>query len=449
MFPRASPWLLVVWLSACTVLPPAPEPMPQHEPAPLPLPAPLPVPVPLPVPLPVQPPPVPTPLTSYPTLKPVSWEAIPNWLDTPLAESWGAFMRGCAALQKQSAWRAACEEAAGLGVPQEDSDPLRAKARAESYVLKDSDPLRAKARAESYVPDEAGVRAFFERLFQPYEATQEDGGNEGLVTGYYEPLIKGNRTPSATSRFPLYAVPDDLITVDLASVYPELKNLRLRGRVIGNKLLPYATRGEIEGNGFKGKSIAWADDAVELFFLQIQGSGRIELPDGTHMRVGYADQNGHPYKSIGKLLVERGELKLEQASMQGIKNWAVNNPGKLPELLASNPSYVFFRELPNGLPGPLGALGVPLTAARSIAIDPRFIPLGAPVFLATTQPNSALPLNRLMLAQDTGGAIRGGVRADFFWGFGDAAGEQAGKMKQKGRMWVLLPRDFPLATARR
>jgi len=216
--------------------------------------------------------------------------------------------------------------------------------------------------------------------------------------------------------------------------------------------VPYPTRKEIEaanGNGFKGRPIAWAEDPVELFFLQIQGSGRIELPDGAHLRVGYADQNGHPYLSIGKLLVERGELKLEQASMQGIKDWGAKNPDKLPELLASNPSFVFFRELPNDLPGPLGALGVPLTGGRSIAIDPRFIPLGAPVFLATTQPNSPLPLNRLVMAQDTGGAIRGGVRADFFWGFGNAAGELAGRMKQRGRMWVLLPKDFPLTTVRR
>jgi membrane-bound lytic murein transglycosylase A len=167
------------------------------------------------------------------------------------------------------------------------------------------------------------------------------------------------------------------------------------------------------------------------------------------MRIGYADQNGHPYQSIGKLLVERGEMKLEQASMQGIKAWGANNPDKLPELLASNPSFVFFRELPNGLSGPLGALGVPLTGGRSIAVDPRFIPLGAPVFLATTQPNSPAPMNRLVMAQDTGGAIRGGVRADFFWGFGVDAGELAGRMKQRGRMWVLLPKDFPLTTVRR
>jgi membrane-bound lytic murein transglycosylase A len=260
--------------------------------------------------------------------------------------------------------------------------------------------------------------------------------------------------PTARARFPLYAAPDDLITVDLASVYPELKNLRLRGRLVGNKVVPYPTRKEIEasvanGNGFKGTPIAWAEDPVDLFFLQIQGSGRIELPDGTHLHVGYADHNGHPYQSVGKLLVERGELKLEQASMQGIKDWGAKNSDKLPELLASNPSFVFFRELPNGLPGPLGSLGVPLTGGRSIAVDPRFIPLGAPVFLATTQPNSSLPLNKLVMAQDTGGAIRGGVRADFFWGFGNEAAELAGRMKQRGRMWVLLPKDYPLITVRR
>jgi membrane-bound lytic murein transglycosylase A len=299
-------------------------------------------------------------------------------------------------------------------------------------------------------PDNATARAFFEQRFQPWQATQEDGSAEGMVTGYYEPLLKGDRVRTARARFPLYAAPDDLITVDLASVYPELKNLRLRGRLVGNKLVPYPTRKEIEagnGNGFKGKPIAWAENPVDLFFLQIQGSGRIELPDGSHMRVGYADQNGHPYLSIGKLLVERGELKLEQASMQGIKDWGAKNPDKLPELLASNPSFVFFRELPNGLTGPLGALGVPLTGGRSIAVDPRFIPLGAPVFLATTQPNSPLPLNRLVMAQDTGGAIRGGVRADFFWGFGEAAGARAGRMKQRGRMWVLLPKAWPEVTA--
>lgn len=413
---RASPWVFILLLSACAVQPPVqpqvqPPVQPPAEPV-APLPAPLPPPPPVPVPAP---PPalIPEPEARYPTLKPVDWNALAFWPADAAGEAWPAFLRSCSTLGKRAAWQAVCNEAAAMPPP-----------------------------------DDAATRAFFERHFDPYQATQEDGSAEGLVTGYYEPLLKGDRVRTERARFPLYAAPDDLIAVDLGSVYPELKNLRLRGRLVGNKLVPYPTRREIEGlagngNGFQGKPVAWAEDPVDVFFLQIQGSGRIELPDGSHLRVGYADQNGHPYLSIGKLLVERGELKLEQASMQGIKDWGARNPEKLPELLASNPSFVFFRELPDGLPGPLGALGVPLTGGRSIAIDPRFIPLGAPVFLVTTQPNSAQPLNRLVIAQDTGGAIKGGVRADYFWGFGNQAGELAGRMKQRGRIWVLLPKSMP------
>ena len=170
----------------------------------------------------------------------------------------------------------------------------------------------------------------------------------------------------------------------------------------------------------------------------------MQLENGEQVQVGYANQNGHPYHSIGRLLVEQGELTLDKASMKGIKNWARNNPDKLQALLNSNPSYVFFRELPVGLSGPIGALGVPIKAERSVAVDRKFIPLGAPVFLSTTEPNSTKPLRRLMLAQDTGGAIKGGVRADFFWGAGDKAGERAGSMKQQGEVWVLLPKGFEL-----
>lgn len=407
-FLRASPWLLALSLAACAVRPPV-EPT---TPPPAPIPAPTPVPAPVPPPAP----PLPTAPQAYPTLKTVSWADLPFWQTEQASAAWPAFLQGCTTLVKRSAWQASCAEAAAMPAP-----------------------------------DDAAARAFFERHFQPWQATQEDGDSEGLITGYYEPLLKGDRVRTTRARFPLYAVPEDLITVDLAGIYPELKSLRLRGRLVGNRIVPYATRAEIETgqNGFRGRPIAWAEDPVDLFFLQIQGSGRIELPDGSHLRVGYADQNGHPYQSIGRLLVERGELTLDQASMQGIKDWGVRNPEKLPELLAANPSYVFFRELPNGFSGPLGALGVPLTGGRSIAVDPRFIPLGAPVFLATTQPNSPEPLNRLVMAQDTGGAIRGGVRADLFFGFGDAAGEQAGRMKQRGRMWVLLPKDYPLLSVRR
>ena len=243
----------------------------------------------------------------------------------------------------------------------------------------------------------------------------------------------------------MLGVPPDLLTIDLSDVLPDLKNMRLRGRLQGNKVVPYYSRAEIVGRQGEhsepvGKVLLWVDDPIELFFLQIQGSGRVKLPDGKLVRIGYADQNGHPYRSIGRVLIERGDLKPEEASMQGIQAWARANPDKLNELLDSNPSYVFFREVSgNGNEGPQGALGVPLAAERSIAVDPRHVPLGAPVYLSTTQPNSSRPLRRLMLAQDTGGAIRGVVRADFFWGFGAEAGSQAGRMKQQGQMWVLLP----------
>ena len=182
--------------------------------------------------------------------------------------------------------------------------------------------------------------------------------------------------------------------------------------------------------------------------FQTDHTVEVQLPDGKTVRVGYADQNGHPYQSIGRWLVAKGELPLEQASMDGIKRWAEANPQRLHELLNSNPSYVFFRELPASSGGPIGALGVPLSAGRSIAVDPRHVPLGAPVFLSTTHPLSATPLQRLVLAQDTGGAIKGVVRADFFWGFGAEAGREAGKMRQQGSMWVLLPNGVNPAAPR-
>jgi membrane-bound lytic murein transglycosylase A len=209
--------------------------------------------------------------------------------------------------------------------------------------------------------------------------------------------------------------------------------------------VPYYSRAEIEarGEGFRAPVIGWTADPVELFFLQIQGSGQLELEGGDRIRLAYADQNGHPYRSLGRYLVERGELTLEQASMQGIKSWAAANPEKLQDALNVNASYVFFRESadPRGVSG---ALGVPLVPQYSLAVDRRFIPLGAPVFLATTHPLSDEPLIRLAAAHDTGGAIRGVVRADFFWGTGPEAGVSAGRMRQNGRMWLLWPRGEAL-----
>ncbi len=292
------------------------------------------------------------------------------------------------------------------------------------------------------MPSSAAARQYFETHFTPWALVNPDGSRHGLVTGYYEPLLEGSRQASTRHRWPIRGVPADMLTIELGDLHPELKGKRVRGRLEGNRVVPYWNRSELMAiaERLPAPVLFWAADPIELFFLQVQGSGQVQLPDGTRARVGYADQNGHPYRSIGRWLIDQGELTLENASMQGIKAWAKNNPERLRELLDTNPSYVFFRELPPSGGGPIGAQGVPITAERSLAIDPRFTPLGAPVFLDTSFPLSDRPLRRLMIAQDTGGAIKGPVRADFFWGFGDAAGATAGRMRQQGRMWVLLPR---------
>lgn len=335
------------------------------------------------------------------------WETLPEWSTLDLTPSWAALLQSCRVLKSKPQWQAVCS----------------------GTELVDKDNSEAQRR-------------FYEEKLLPFQIANPDGSENGVITGYYEPLLMGSRLKTERFRHPLYAAPDDMLEIDLGDAYPQLKGQRLRGRLAGKKVLPYYKRAEIDAGteSLKGREIFWVESAVELFFLQIQGSGRIELEDGRQIKVGYAEQNGHPYVSIGKKLIEMGEMKLEDASMQGIKAWGEKNPEKLMPLLELNPSYVFFRELPENLSAPLGAMGIPLTNEYSIAIDPRAIPLGSPVFLATTQPNSTTPLNRLMLAQDTGGAIRGAVRADFFWGFGEKAGAQAGRMKQQGRMWVLFPK---------
>jgi len=290
---------------------------------------------------------------------------------------------------------------------------------------------------------ELEVRAFFERNFVPHQVSQSNGSTKGLMTGYYVPDLKGSRVASADYPYPLYHRPDDLLVIDLSDVYPDLSNYRLRGRVEGHRVVPYWGRDEIDGRAqpLVGQELFWVADPVELFFLHIQGSGRILLDNDERVMVNYADQNGHPYRSIGKYLLDRGAMTRDQMSMQNIRAWARNNPSEVDNLLSQNPSYVFFRELDGDVQSPPGALGVPLTPGRSLAVDRRYIPLGAPVFVETTWPNSDQPLQRLMMAQDTGGAIKGRVRGDFFWGMGDQAGSQAGRMKQPVSFWVLLPKD--------
>ena len=344
------------------------------------------------------------------TLLAADWSELPNWRADDHAAALKAFVQSCAALGSREAWRRACDAARKV----------------------------APAR-----PDPA--RLFFEGHFRPYRVASADNAGPGLITGYYEPLLNGSRQRSNRYRYPLYAVPDDLLAVDLADLKPDLKGQRLRGRLEGRRVVPYYSRAEIDGgSALKNTPVLfWVDDPIDLFFLHVQGSGQIRLENGERARVNFADQNGHPYRSIGLLLVERGELTLENASMQSIKAWARQHPDKLPEVLNHNARYVFFKELKADLPGPIGALGVPLSTGRSLAIDPRYVPLGAPVFLDTTWPNSKQPLQRLLMAQDTGGAIRGAGRGDYFWGFGDSAGAQAGRMRQAGRMWILVPNGTP------
>lgn len=377
-------------LQACSVRPPKPPPRPV---------------------------PVPTPAEPVVRYEPAGWSRLPGWGDDDVREAWPAFLKSCRSLRFRTEWASACGAAQAV------------------------DAQSAKA-----------IRAYFDRYFQPYAIVRQTGSlreDTGLITGYYEPLLKGSRSASGRFGAPLYGPPADLLTIDLSSLYPELKGKRLRGRVQGKRVVPYYSRGELEGNAsLRGREIVWVDDALDAFLLQVQGSGRVQLTNGDVIRLQYADQNGYPYQSIGRYLVDKGELTVEQATIPGIRQWLAANPGRVNEVLDSNPSFVFFSEekLENPAEGPKGAQGVPLTPGRSIAVDPASVPLGAPVFLDTTYPATDRPLQRLVVAQDTGGAIRGAVRADFFWGFGKEAGDQAGRMRQSLRMWVLWPKGAALPT---
>jgi membrane-bound lytic murein transglycosylase A len=342
--------------------------------------------------------------------KAVEWRDVPGWQNDAHAEAWPALWQNCTVLPARDAlWQQLCERIEQLG----------------SRV------------------DDVTARDFFEQYFVAHRINPSGDKRRGLVTGYYEPLLHGSLTASATYRYPLYGRPDDLLRIELADVYPKLKGMKLRGRVVGKRVVPYYTRAEINDDTMplNGNELLWVDDPVALFFLHIQGSGRVRLPDGSLLGVGYADQNGQPYASIGRTLIERGEIKREDVSLFTIRDWLRRHPQQAAALLDSNRSYVFFQLREAVDENARGALNVPLTPARSIAIDPANIPLGSPVWLDTSYPGAAGgKLQRLTIAQDTGGAIKGYARADLFWGSGDKAERLAGEMKQEAEMYVLLPR---------
>jgi membrane-bound lytic murein transglycosylase A len=323
---------------------------------------------------------------------PVEWSDLPGWTADAPKQAWPALMQSCQ--RPAPAWTAAC------------------------------------ATAQKHPPrDDAQVRAWLVQHLQPYRVESLDGSASGLITGYYEPVIEARRAPTGAFRVALYSPPPDLAT-----------------------RRPYWTRQQLDTlpaakASLRGREIAYVADPLDALTLQIQGSGRLRItePDGrvSTKRLAYAGHNDHPYRSVGRWLIDQGELPAGQASWPAIKAWAQRNPARVNELLWANPRYVFFREepLPDPAVGPRGAQGVPLTPGRSIAVDPKSVPYGTPVWIDTTEPLTTTPLRRLVLAQDTGSAIVGAVRADYFWGWDGSAAEQAGRMRQPLRMWVLWPRQ--------
>ena len=372
------------------------------------------------------PPDVPVPDADGPLrLTQIGFAELDGWRETPLISALDAFRRSC------EIFIAKPDDAALTGA---------------GYGGAVSDWRLPCTRAVMVAAGDAAAHAFFTSEFTPYRISEGDN-TEGLFTGYYEPELRGSLIRQGAYQTPLYALPDDLVSVDLGLFREALAGQRLAGRVEDGRLVPYAPRADIARNGLAtAEPLVFIDDPADAFFLQVQGSGRIVLEDGRVLRAAYAGQNGHPYTAIGAVLIRRGALTRENVSMQSIRAWLTAHPDEAPALLDENASYVFFSLQPLDDPsqGPRGSQGVPLTAEASIAVDTGRHPLGAPLWIETTAPASAETapdemFHRLLIAQDTGGAIRGSLRGDVFWGFGEAAGHIAGRMRGMGSMTVLLP----------
>lgn len=367
----------------------------------------------------------PTPEVEMLGLTPVSFDALAGWDDDDHAAALVALLRSCERFD-----------------PQPSDSPVGPGGVAGTIA-----DWRAPCAAARGVAggDTAAARTYFETWFAPF-GTRDRGSEEGLFTGYFEPLLTGRRYSGDGYDVPIYSRPADLVTADLGLFGSDLRGRRIAGRVEGGTLRPYDSRGEIDSGALDGRVpvIAWVDDAIDAFFLHVQGSGRIRLDDGGIVRVGYAGSNGQAYVSIGRVLVERGALKQDEVSLQTIRAWLLAHPDEAADVMSKNPSYVFFRTLDGD--GPVGSQGAVLTPGRSLAVDPRYIPLGVPVWLDILAPavdaNAGdRPVRRLVVAQDTGGAIKGPIRGDLFWGFGADAESVAGRMKHQGRLYLLLPRS--------
>lgn len=353
-------------------------------------------------------------------LVPASFADLPGWGADDLQTFVPAFERSCLRMVRAD--------------PAQEFGPL---AQAGTYARWQSVCGEFTALEDRSAP---ALRSFIETHFQPF-AVQADEEPVGLFTGYYEASLKGSREKKPPYTVPLYARPDDLVMVNLGQFREELKGQRIAGRVTDGNLVPYETRAAIVAGEWphNDKVLLRVDDPVDAFFVQIQGSGIVEMEDGSTVRIGYAGQNGHPYYAIGRELVARGAMPKEEVSMQSIRGWLAAHPDQADEIMNTNKSYVFFREIEGD--GPMGGEGVALTAGRSLAVDRSLMSYGAPLWVDIDAPAGAEKnIQRLMIAQDTGGAITGPVRGDVFWGYGAVAEDFAGKMNSKGRYWVLIPR---------
>ena len=347
---------------------------------------------------------------------------LPGWSADRQAASLDAFRQSCAVLLRRPA-------GASLG-----ADGIAGTAGDWRAVC--------EAAQRETTTDDRRARDFLETWFRPYAVTAGESG-EGRFTGYYEPDLRGAQQRGGRYQVPLYGRPDDLVIADLGRFDKSLDGQTVTGRVSGGQLAPYPARREIDDGALDGRAVplVWVDSPIDAFFLHIQGSGRVTLSGGALMRVGYAASNGRPYTAIGRILIERGVIARDRASMQTIRAWLAANPAEAREVMAQNDRYIFFRRLPGTAPE--GAQGVALTAGRSLAVDRRFIPLGVPLWVDTRDPiDPDQPFRRLMVAQDTGSAIRGAIRGDIFFGHGRFAEHHAGRMNRRGRSYLLLPKAF-------
>lgn len=377
--------------------------------------------------------------SSGPTLSKTTFEALPGWANDDHGAALSAFRRSCdriLAANPSGALDAKTGDAINYG------------------TVGDWQPICREALSAAAAAD---PRTFFEQGFQAF-AVRAENGPTGLMTGYYEPEIEASLIREGPYQTPLLAKPTDLQRLDLGEFDPNLKGETIRGRLEAGRFVPYPDRAAINRGALDPDdlAVAWVKDPVDAFFTHIQGSARLSLPDGSVARVGFAEKNGRPYTAIGKVLIERGALSHETVSMASIRDWLAANPDEMQSILEANQSYVFFTRRHVSEPGlgPVGAGGVALSPGRSLAVDRRTHALGVPIWFEAVLPGDTDPTQKLMVAQDTGSAIRGAVRGDYFWGSGAGAGAKAGEMKADGRFWVLLPtalvaRQTALATKQR